>query len=65
MHVWTIIYIIAIDEPVFGLLRLNWLKCLKALKSKHVKNQFKSTFKIPTLQIELKVTDECQWWMNN
>ena len=53
MHVWTISYIVAIDEPVFWLLRLNWLKGLKFLKSKHVKNQLKSTFKIPTLQIEL------------
>ena len=64
MHVWTIIYIIAIDEPIFGLLRLR-LKCINPLKSKHVKNQLKSTFKIPTSQIELKVTDECQWRVNN
>ena len=41
------------------------LKTFKSFKSKHVKNQFKATFKIPTLQNGLKVTDECQWWVNN
>ena len=48
LHSQTII--IAIDEPIFGLLRFI--------------HQRKIYFKSPTLQNGLKVTDECQWWVN-